>query len=96
MTVRELMNLLGRIPADEKVSILDYEEIRGKHEITLTSENVLPINDVFYNEQYGVILHSTWSGLMLEGSDEKEDINDDADETNYDPFCEDFFSDEAL
>lgn len=74
MTVKELIRELQNVPED--AIVLADHHLHGLYEV---------VEGIEYNDPQNVIYF--WGNEIYDPEDYKEDIPDDVDETNYDPYC---------
>lgn len=74
MTVKELIRELQNVPED--AIVLADHHLHGLYEV---------VERVEYNDPQNVIYF--WGNEIYDSEDYEENIPDDIDETNYDPYC---------
>ena len=85
MTVKELIRELQNVP--ENAIVLADHHLHGLYEV---------VEGIEYNDPQNVIYF--WGNEIYDPKDYEEDIPDDVDETNYDPYagCEVYETDNSM
>ena len=74
MTVKELIRELQNVPED--AIILADHHLHGLYEV---------VKGIEYNDSQNIVYF--WGNEIYDPEDYEDDIPDDVDETNYDPYC---------
>lgn len=74
MTVKELIRELQNVPED--AIVLADHHLHGLYEI---------VEGIEYNNPQNVVYF--WGNEIYDPEDDEDNIPDDVDETNYDPYC---------
>lgn len=74
MTVKELIRELQNVPED--AIVLADHHLHGLYEV---------VEGIEYNDPQNVVYF--WGNEIYDPEDYEDNIHDDVDETNYDPYC---------
>ena len=76
MTAYELIQCLAKVPADTPVKLFDHLQYRNNG-FQFMDDCLVPLDEVVFNESQGVVIHSTWTGILFGDDDEEEKEEDE-------------------
>ena len=76
MTAYELIQCLAKVPADTPVKLFDHLQYRNNG-FQFMDDCLVPLDEVVFNDYHGVVIYSTWTGILFDDDNDDEEEKDE-------------------